>query len=157
MNQRERRHEQGSAMLIAVMLMVLMGLIGAAALETVSRDRQVAGYQFRKKAAFYAAEAGVSKALETLITGGTASVPTTSLGDTSMYPHGQPAYSFDGPAADAVDDLGKGAYPGMNLSLGQDGTPKFVMQMYRIRVRGTAPGGSLSKLEIATGILAANN
>ena len=53
--------------------------------------------------------------------------------------------------------MGKGGYPGMNLAIGQDGAPKFQMQMYRIRVRGTAPGGSLSKLEIATGVLAANN
>lgn len=157
MSKDTRRHERGSALLIAVLLMALMGLIGVSALEAVSRDRQVAGFQFRKKAAFYAAEAGVATALETLITGGAPAVPSTDLGDGNIYPHGAPSYSFDGSAADAVDDLGKGGYPGMNLAIGQDGAPKFQMQMYRIRVRGTATGGSLSKLEIATGVLAANN
>ena len=38
------RGEQGSALFVAVMLMVLMGLIGFAALDTVTKDQQVAGF-----------------------------------------------------------------------------------------------------------------
>ena len=103
MSTRERRSERGSAMLVAVLMMVLMALIGISALETVSRDRQVAGYQFRKKAAFYAAEAGVATALESLLTGGAPAVPSTELGDDTIHPHGQPRFSFDGPVYVSFD------------------------------------------------------
>jgi hypothetical protein len=41
----------------------------------------------------------------------------------------------------------------MNLQLGQDGTPMFQMEMFRVRVQGEAPGGSLSRIEIVSGVL----
>ena len=57
------RQEAGSALLVAVLILALMGVIGLAALDTVTRDRQVAGYQSRAQTALYAAEAGVAVAL----------------------------------------------------------------------------------------------
>jgi hypothetical protein len=153
MTQREIRSQSGSAMVIAMLMLVLMGLIGFAALATVTRDVQVAGAQYQKKSAFYAAEAAISKALETMRTTGTPAIPSTDLGDGGVYPHGQPSYSVDTIEADPVESLGVGGFPGMNLQLGQDGTPMFQMQMFRVRVQGTASGGSLSRLEIVSGVL----
>jgi hypothetical protein len=153
MKQREIRSQGGSAMVIAMLMLLLMGLIGFAALATVTRDVQVAGAQFRKKSAFYAAEAAISKALETMRTTGTPTIPSTNLGDTGVYPHGQPVYALDTHQADPVKSLGVGGFPGMNLQLGQDGTPMFQMQMFRVRVQGTAPGGSLSRIEMVSGVL----
>ena len=83
MSRRENRLEQGSALLIAVLMLVLMGLIGIAALDAVTRDGQVAGYLNRKKVAFFAAEAGVAKALETLNNNLTPTVGQTTLSDTA--------------------------------------------------------------------------
>jgi hypothetical protein len=60
---RRRRPEEGAALLMAVMLLVLMGIIGLASMETVTRERQVAGYQSRAQTALYAAEAGLSLGL----------------------------------------------------------------------------------------------
>lgn len=60
---RDRRHESGAALLVAVLLLALMGVIGLASMETVSRDRQIAGYQKRSQTALYAAEAGVAAAV----------------------------------------------------------------------------------------------
>ena len=60
---RARRGEGGAALLIAVLFLALMGVIGLASLDTVTRDRQVAGYQSRAQTALYAAEAGVNFAL----------------------------------------------------------------------------------------------
>lgn len=57
---RTRRHERGAALLVAVLFLALMGIVGLASMDTVSRDRQVAGYQSRAQTALYAAEAGVS-------------------------------------------------------------------------------------------------
>ena len=54
------RREQGSAMLIAVMMLVLMGLLGVAAMETAGEDQKIAGLTNRSRSAFYAAEAGAA-------------------------------------------------------------------------------------------------
>jgi hypothetical protein len=143
-------------MMLAVLLLLLMGLIGFAALETVTRDLQVTGAQFRKKLSFYAAEAAIAQALETLRNTETPTVTPTQLADGSTYPYGQPAFSLDTSVADPVESLGIGGFPGMNLQLGQDGSPQFQMQIYRVRVQGTAAGGSLSRLEIASGTLVTN-
>jgi len=155
MMRRATRHEGGSAMVIAMIMLLLMGLIGFAALATVTRDSQVAGATFRKKSAFFAAEAGVARALESMRNTGTPAVPTSTLGDGTVYPYGQPTYSVDTSVADPLETLGVGGYPGMNLQLGQDGTPMFQMQMYRVRVQGTSTGGGLSRIEIVSGVLSA--
>ena len=80
----------------------------------------------------------------------------TQLGDTTSYPHGRPAYRLDTTAATPVESIGIGGFPGMNLQLGQNGAPQFQLEMYRIRVQGTATGGSVSRVEFATGSLVAN-
>jgi hypothetical protein len=156
MSPRERRLEEGSALVIAMLMLLLMGLIGFAALSTVTRDLQVTGAQFRKKASFFAAEGGVAQALETMRNTGTPSVTTTNLGDGTTYPHGQPGYALDPSVATPIDDLGIGGFPGMNLQVGQDGAPMFQMQMYRVNVQGTSTGGGLTRIEIVSGVLSTN-
>lgn len=153
MTRRQARNQRGSAMVIAMLMLMLMGLIGFAALATVTRDSQVSGAQIRKKTAFYAAEAAIAKALETMRTTGTPTITNTNLGDTTVYPYGQPSYAVDSSTATPIQSLGLGGFPGMNLQVGQDGTPMFQMEMFRVRVQGTAPGGSLSRIEIVSGVL----
>ena len=58
--QTKRRHERGAALFVAVLMLSLMGIIGLASMDTVMRDRQVAGFQSRARTALYAAEAGIS-------------------------------------------------------------------------------------------------
>jgi hypothetical protein len=149
-----RRGEGGSALFVAMMLLVLMGLIGFAALDTVTKDQQVAGFLNRKALALYAAEAGVAEALDTLSANGIPSVAATSLSDATTYPYGQPSYQLDPtvPAADQIEYLGQGAAEGMNLAVGGSG-PTFVVNYYRVRVQGNALGGSVARLEVASGVL----
>ena len=118
-----RRGEGGSALLITVMLLMMLGLVGLAALGTTTRDQQVAGYQNRKRMALYAADAGLAEALERLTTTETPAISTSSLGDTTIFPHGQPAYRPDPTTASAIDDLGNAPFPGMGLNIGQGGLP----------------------------------
>jgi len=148
--------ERGSALLVSTLILLLLGLFGLAALDTVTKDQQVAGFQKRKKLAFYAAEAGVAKALETLTTAFAPSVPTTQVGDSSIFPHGRPSYQLDSSAADPIEPLGNGAFPGMSLNLGQGGTPTYMLSYWRIRVEGRAPGGSVARIETVSGALLAN-
>jgi hypothetical protein len=149
------RGEQGTALIIAMLLLVMMGMIGLAALETVSRDRQVAGFQSRKGLAFYAAEAGIAVARERIMNnGGEPTVTNTALGDTSLFPYGQPSFgpdpSLDG---DGIEDLGGGSTGGskdagaMNLA-NQGNGPLFQNHLWRIRVQGQAPGGATARVEI---------
>ena len=48
------------ALLMTMLLLILMGMIGLASLDTVMRDRQVAGYQNLAQTAHYAADAGLA-------------------------------------------------------------------------------------------------
>ena len=146
------RREQGSALFVTMLLLVLMGLIGFAALETVTRDQQVAHFVGRKSSALYAAEAGIAQAIDTLQNDGTPSVPTTSLADSSLYPYGQPSYKLDPDAATPVEDLGIAGVAGMNLAIGAGG-PTFIMKYFRVRVEGEAMGESTTKLEVAAGLM----
>lgn len=59
----EGRREDGAALLIAVVILALMGVIGLSSLDAATRDRQVAGFQSRAQTALYAAEAGVAFAV----------------------------------------------------------------------------------------------
>lgn len=154
--ERDRRRSGGFALLMTVMLLMMLASLAFAGLETVQRDQQVAGHMNRKRVALHAAEAGIAKAMETLNQTGTPTVPTTQLGDGSMYPFGQPSYQADTSDGPAVDNLGTGGVPGFNLQPTQNGTPQFQMQYYKIRVQGNAPGGSRSRVEFATGAITAN-
>ena len=138
------RREQGSAMLIAVMMLVLMGLLGVAAMETAGEDQKIAGLTNRSRSAFYAAEAGAAHGRQ-LITevGSRTDVPTlpqSFLGDAAMYSRNasQPQYAEDpnppggGTAIQYVEDAGPAE--GMNLA-----NPTFVNTIWRINVVGQSP------------------
>jgi hypothetical protein len=146
------RYERGSALFVSVMLMVLMGLIGFAALDAVTKDQQVAGFDNRKRTSFYAAEAGVAQAVNILQTTGTPNLVQTLVGDTTIFPHGQPSYRLDPTVADPLEDLGNSGVNGFNLAIGGGG-PQFIVRNWRIRVEGQAPGGTTSRLEVAAAVL----
>lgn len=149
---RARRGEEGSALLVAVMMLVLMGFIGFAALDTVTRDRQVAGFQTRSRTAFYAAEAGLATAMNLVRAAGTRgdtpALPQTLLGDTAAYAdYGGNRPSFRGdptvpsPVAWSRDG---GIAAGMNLNPEQ--TP-LVNTLWRIRIEGQTPDGATSRVD----------
>lgn len=151
-----RRREAGTALLIAVLLLLLVAMLGFAALDTVKRDQEVAGFQNRSSIAFFAADAGIAKGMETLTTTQTPSVPVTTLGDAGIFPHGQPSFRPDPTATDPIDKIGSGAYPGMSVNIGQGGTPTYQLSYWRIRVQGDGPAGTASRAEVVAGALLAN-
>ena len=146
----------GSALLVTVMLLLMLGLVGLAALGTTTRDQQVAGFQNRKRIALYAAEAGLAEAFERLTRTSTPAIDPTTIGDSTLYPYGQPSYRPDPTVANPVEDLGTAPFPGMSLNLGQGGTPTYQMNHWRVRSEGRAPGGSLAHVEAVSGALVAN-
>ena len=146
----------GFALLLSVLLLLMLASIGFAALDTVQRDRQTAGYANRKRIALNAAEAAVARAQQTLRDTGTPTVTYTTLGDTTMYPHGQPSYRTDPNEANPIQSIGVGGMPGMNLVIDQNGAPAYQIQYWRVQVQGDAPGGSEARVEIVSGSMYAN-
>lgn len=155
MSLRDVRNEGGSALLVTVMLLVLMGGLAMASLEIVTRDRQVAGFQNRSVTAFYAAEAGAAEGrslVRTVSTRGAlpdfpdAGDPET-LGDSGTYEHGQPTYYGDPVFPDPVRYARDGQIyaNGGNMRMGGQ---KFVKTLWQINVVGTATGGSRSRVEV---------
>lgn len=145
-----RRREEGAALLVAVMMLVLMGMIGLAALDTVTQDRQIAGFQSRARAAFYAAEAGVGTSKNLVRTAGERNVvpvlATTSLGDTAAYPHGRPSFTGDPDFVNPVRYVRDGApwAQGGDLRVGKQ---KLVNTLWQANVRGDTPDGAMARLE----------
>ena len=156
MNRLRNCRQQGSALLIVMLLMVLMGIVGFAALEAVTRDQRVAGYLKRKKVAFYAAEAGMAESVHAMRTNGDPTIDPGTVGDTTAFPLGLPTFSMDTTNGPASADLGPGPFPGMMLNLGPNNKPKFLMRYWESHVKGEAPGGSLARIEFAAGTLEAN-
>lgn len=156
-----KRRESGSALIITVLLLLLLGVIGLSALDTVMRDQQVAGFQNRSTAAFYAAEAGLSEAKDEIRSRGwlqargetfafnTYAAPG-EIGDSTLYPYGLPTYYGDPAIADPVKSLDVvvkdpgGAGSNMRMGSGPQWSPKA---LYYVRVVGRTSDGAASKLE----------
>ena len=164
-----RKREAGAALLIAVLLLAMLGVIGLASMETVTRDRQVAGFQNRARVALYAADAGVAHAVgiiraqaQSLASGGEAAlenfnpafpgkggVAMQTLGSDFPAP-GSPSYGMDPNASDptnalaaaqAIRYIGRGQpCPGWIMS-GESGAVQWREAIWDIRVVGSAPGG----------------
>jgi hypothetical protein len=150
---RSARREGGSALFVAVMMLVLMGFLGLMALDRVTRDQQVAGYMNRSRTAFYAAEAGVAagRAIvrETNDRSSKPALPAQYLGDTSLYDveGGLPQYGPDPAFADPIryiGETGTGAEGGNLQMKGQ----KFAGTLWQINVVGESPDGSETRLEV---------
>jgi hypothetical protein len=147
--QRRDRRSEGSALLVAVMMLVLMGLIGIAALDTMTKDRQVAGFEQRARLAFYAGDAGVETGMYLVYNapsrGALPPLPATSLGDAVIYPYGQPVFVPDPVVANPVVYVKDGGpVQGMNLQV----PPQFVNTLWNVRVQGQTPDGGRSNIEL---------
>jgi hypothetical protein len=159
------RRERGSALFVAVMMLVLMGFLGLAALERVGSDEQIAGYQNRSRTAFYAAQAGVAEARTTVKDSATLTsrsrpfhtqaVPAT-IGDVALYDREEgnlPRYYGDASATSLLDStdvvgpvawLGRTTKPpeGWDIRVGGRAPTKSFWQM---TVIGESPDGSSSR------------
>lgn len=142
MPNRPRRGEEGSALIVAVLMLVMLATIGLAGMEAATQDRTTAGYQGRKRIAFYAAEAGIAEARNTMRNGGTPSVSTTTVGDSTIFPYGQPSYQ-----PEEITDLGTTPIPGFQLRSVGNG-PVYQLHFFRVRVRGDGPNGARARVEV---------
>lgn len=155
-DRRCRRDEGGFALLITVLVLLLLVSLGFASMNMVQTDQQVAGFQNRKRVALNAAEAGVSVAMELLASNGVPTIPTSQLGDSTLYPKGRPSFRADTTVAEPIKDLGTGLLSQMGLGIGQNNSNQFQVQYWRLSVQGDGPRGSVARVEVVTGSLQAN-
>jgi len=151
----QRRREHGAALIITMLVMVALAFLGMSTLASVMSDQQISGFQARSRVAFHAAEAGLATVMGGLNGAGTPVINTASLGDAVIYPNGQPGYGPDPAVATPIEDLGAVGASGMNLRIGNGG-PRYQVQYWKMNVQGTAPGGSVSRVEVAAGVLRGN-
>jgi len=155
--------EGGTALLLAMMMLVLMGMIGLASLDTVMRDRQVAGHTSQSRQALYAAEAGIAQGLEIVRTAslGTAispgeclsqAIPTTSLANGSSFRRDTTA---DGPGSDpdlnvcmlATAEPCELGGVGEGGSSAEQGQQIFLKTVWDLRVEGRSQGGAVARVQ----------
>lgn len=132
-----------------MLMLAMMGVIGLAALDTVTLDLRTAAYQGRKRVSFYAAEAGVAEALASLASTGTPSVSVTSLSDPASYPNGQPQYDL-APGTN-IEKLGDGTIPGMAINIGQGGASTYQIEYWKFEIQGQEQAGTTSRIQVAAG------
>ena len=152
--QERKRRESGAALIVAMMMLAMMGVIGLAALDTAALDQQAAGYQSRKRVSFYAAEAGVAEALANLRSTGTPAVTATTLGDSASFPHGQPVYA-QAPGT-SIEKLGSTSVNGMTMNIAQGGSSTFSIDYWKFEVEGQEQSGTKSRIEVAAGRFTGN-
>jgi len=155
---RDDRGEQGVALIATLLLMALLAMIGMASLETMTADRRVGGFLSRAQMALYAAEAGLQNATRDLADANlpagaaaledfTLAVPTTNVGDSSLYPYGRPGFRGDPGVANPVSYLGA-AGPceewGMSIEVGG---PMYLYSLWDIRVQGETADGASTRVQ----------
>lgn len=143
------RRQQGSALLVTMMLLVLLGMIGIAAMDASRADQQVAGFSKRSQLAFYAAEAGIAQGRSILLTvassDDTPPLPGANLGDAVMFPNGQPSFQADPTEANPIKSVGTTLYTeGANLRAGR---PMLLQVYWQINAQGQTPDGATARLE----------
>jgi hypothetical protein len=134
-----RKRDAGVAMFVTVLILVIMGWLGLSALDTATRDQQVAGYQNRSRSAFFAAQAGAATALSIVASkaddrGTLPPLPTAFLGDAAMYARWQqqPSYYADPAFPNPIRWIRDGGpATGMNLA-----NPAFVNTLWQVNVVG---------------------
>jgi hypothetical protein len=158
-----RQRERGSALFVTMMMLILMTGMAMAALDTVTRDQQVAGFQNRVTSSFYAAEAGASEARNLVRgVGDRSETPAfhppaspATLGDSGIYQYGLPTYYGDPTVLPAppIRYVADGAPYSNGGNLQMKGQ-RFVETRWQINVVGTTAAGASSRIEVmATKIL----
>jgi hypothetical protein len=151
MDTRSTKREGGAALLVAMLMLVMMGMIGLASLDTVMRDRQVAGFQNLAQTALYAADAGVAESLDILRTEivGAALSPgdclATTLPDTDLG--GGVSYEADPTAPVGEICMLASAEPCAEIDASiEQGQPIYLYTVWNVRAQGVAPGGATSRI-----------
>ena len=135
-------HEEGSVLIIAMIILILVTLLGIAATTTSTFEIEVAGRDRLRKQVFYAAEAGIEQARAVLAS-------QFAISNTPLIAAGQaPNWDFALLGSDMIAGGGDDA-TGQNFATGAhwlEGVP-FGQFTYTVRVWNNNDGGGLQDLD----------
>lgn len=157
------RREAGTAPIVAVLMLIFLGVIGQASLETVTVDRKAAGFLNRTRVALDAADAGLGTAMgilrsnvQGLREGGVSALvnflpalPSTVLGTPASYPYGQPTFAADPAVPNPIRYLGAGKECPWVMSL--DGTI-WRKALWEVRVQGSTADGTTTTIQSSASV-----
>ncbi len=128
------RNDTGSALIIALLILLVLTLLGINAINTTTFETAISGNERARVEAFYAAEAGIEEALSRLPdlreNPGKKTVRKTKLRGDLYYWGGE---AEDGDKPRGIEHTGFALEPGRDPSEG-------VFDRYRIRITGLASG-----------------
>ncbi len=147
------RHEQGIAMLMSVMILLLMGIMAIAAIEYSGQELAAGGRSRSSARTLAGADAGVEFALN-----GLSKVPPDLSAFNVTLPNGVNAQSRRRDQAGPVPltDLGGSGMAGVegySINIGAGG-PTFSQTFFLVNVTATDAAGATAELEVKAGGLA---
>ncbi len=148
----ERRREEGVALFLTVLILMLVGAIAIAAIE-FSGEELKSGSRSRASArALFAADAGIDFALNRL-----GQSPPNLAPFNITLPNGVivESRSRDDTTPQPIAPAGTGPAPaGYSINLGSGSG--FSSELYLVNVTATSPGGTATELEVKVGTISAS-
>jgi Tfp pilus assembly protein PilX len=148
---REQSGERGAALIITMLLLTLLLALGTSLLATATVEQAIATNERWSEGAFFAAEAAVQTAIDTLAQGGApAAIPITDLGDDYWYRSGtaDDAVPTAPVLVDTVEAEGYSAAEGS----GYGGSTTWVMEIYQINATGFGPQSAQREVEVQVSV-----
>jgi Tfp pilus assembly protein PilX len=140
--------ERGVALASTLMALVVLLVLGTAAITTTTLDLQMSGSHRSSLQAFYAAEAGIHAGMSQLSADretSTRALPVTGLGgdDTFQYRSGQQHDAAPQP----LEFVGTRAMAGYSVANGTGYNPAgYVLYVYRVTATGMGPSNAQREL-----------
>jgi Tfp pilus assembly protein PilX len=149
----KHKRENGTALLVSVLMLTLMGIVGMASLDTVMRDRQMAGNSSRARSALYAADAGVAAALDAVRTASlppalapgdciAAPVPETNLPNGSLYRPDTTAANTNVCMIASADPCSE-----LDASIEVGSGSVFLYTLWDMRMQGETADGAVARVQ----------
>jgi Tfp pilus assembly protein PilX len=149
-----KRNERGIAMIMALVLLVLLTMLGAWALDTSSTDLKIAGNYHNAETAFSLADTAATFASnpQNLSTacGYITACSNTTASNTSWSPSSGTISSSSGTASVKVEFLTKGPLPAGSIydaDVDASGNPKFSGVYFSVTANGSGPNNAATQIE----------
>ena len=134
------RDERGVALVVSVLVMITATFLGIAAVMTSDIETRIAGNQRCSEKAFYAADAGIDRGLDWLLTMGTTPPDKASLPTITTTRHDFDDYTY---SRYRITDTNYKAPPppGWELTM-------FEKRYYRVNAIGIGPVSAKKEIEV---------
>ncbi len=144
-----RRREQGIALIVSILMLVLVGTIAMNMISSSEQELTAGGRSRSTSKSLYAADAGIQFAENRLRPPSDVSKFKFTLDDGTLVKSGKRTDAVE----QDIEDTGIGTPPsGYSINIGQG----FVNETYKVNVTATRTGIATAEVEVRLGILTTN-